>query len=74
MVVAIMESEHYTWVGLGDTEKEACGAILKKWNDNQRELENRGYKTAEIYNTPSELMDYYGIHTYELNRGEAVFE
>ena len=70
MVVAIMGSEHYEWVALGDSKAEAAETIRKEWNKRQREMERSGYKQACIYQSWQELMDWYGIHFYELEKGQ----
>jgi len=70
MVVALMDSENYEWVALGETESEAANCILKEWNRRQKEFEKRGYKQAECFKTWHELSDWYGIRFYHLEKGQ----
>ena len=61
MFIAQMESENYSWIAIGETEKEAKEAIVNKWNDSTREPM-----------TVEKLDEYYGIATMSLKKGECV--
>ncbi len=73
MFVAIMDSDSYEWVGLGDSEKEALESIRKRYNEEQQKMESRGYKTAETFDSVSDMTDWYGFRVYEIERGECDF-
>lgn len=60
--IAIMNSESFEWIALGDTEAEAKEAIRKAWNKRD------AYKRERL--TLEELEDWYGIGIYELSAGQ----
>lgn len=64
--VATMESESYSWVAVGKTEKEAMNAIAKEWN------EGRGHTRRDPM-TADELGEYYGIYCEFIKFGECDF-
>lgn len=53
--IATMESESYTWTGVGLTKDEAIEAIVKEWNEGSGN-EYREEMALE------ELNNYYGIN------------
>ncbi len=62
MYIALMDSENYSWIGCGQTEKKAKEAIVKEWN--------RSDIREKI--TLSELEDSYSINCYWLEDGYCV--
>jgi hypothetical protein len=64
--VAIMESENYTWTGIGLTEDEAIEAIVKEWN------EGSGSKGREPM-TLDELQNWYGIGCIFIELGKCIW-
>ena len=65
VIVAIMKSETYSWVALGNTKTEAMNAIVEEWNDGNRLRKNV---------TLEELIKWYEIRTYKLKPGECYVE
>lgn len=60
--IAIMETEHFSWLAVGKTEEEARNAIAKAWN--KKDGYHRERQTTE------QLDSYYGINVYDLADGE----
>ena len=65
--VAIMETEHYTWRAVGQTEEEAVQAVINEWQ-NGSGYEHRTYMTRE------ELEEYYGINRWFIEFGQCKWE
>ena len=61
--VATMETEHYSWTAVGNTQFEAINAIVTEWN------EGRGSSCRDTM-SKDELEEYYGINCnyYELGK------
>lgn len=73
MYIATMDSESKTWISLGGTTEEAKGAILDKWNYEQREMAARGYiEEATIFDDVGALEYEYEINIVKVQRGECV--
>lgn len=73
MYIATMDSESKTWIALGGTTEEAKGAILNKWNYEQREMVARGYlEEATIFESVEDLEEEYEINTVNVPRGGCV--
>lgn len=70
MFVATMDSEHFEWMALGKTEKEALEALRQAWNRNQREAYKHYGGDMWLVETPNELMEYYGVWVEELKPGQ----
>ena len=69
--VATMDTDSRSWVALGSSEKSAKVALLRAYNQNQKALEEWGYKVAEPFKTVDDLEEYYGVRTWYLGVGEA---
>ena len=69
MVLAIMVSENYTWVALGNNKTEAGNALVKAWNERQRNMADNGFE-PEYYNSYRKLDDWYGIYFASMKPGE----
>ena len=41
--------------------------------EEQQKMESRGYKTAETFDSVSDMTDWYGFRVYEIERGECDF-
>lgn len=53
--VARMETEHYTWIAVGNTEDEAINAIVTEWNAGKGSIRREAM-------SKDELEKYYGIN------------
>lgn len=68
-VVITMETESFTWVAAASTVAGAKRALMKKWNDRQKErkaIYGDSYLDF-IVKRFSDLEDCYGINVYEFN-------
>ena len=75
MFVAIMESEHYSWMALGNTEEQAMDAIREAWNKHQRGVFKRdGDFEMLSFETNEDLNNYYGIWVEELKPGQCKWQ
>ena len=63
--IATMESENYTWTGVGLTADEAIQAIVKEWNMGVGSNYREGM-------TREELNDYYGINYEFIKLGKCI--
>ena len=71
MFVATMESENKSWIALGETIEEAKDAILEKWNDDQRDMVQRGWLNSPTYfRSVNKLDEEYGIIVQAIELGE----
>jgi len=72
--VATMETNHYSWTALGDTEAEARTAIEKlffKHIKNAIGLSRADWFMQNYFD--GDFADFFGIHITELAPGEATF-
>lgn len=62
MYIALMDSENYSWIGCGTTERKANEAVLREWNSS----DVREKITLDV------LEDYYGIWCCKLTDGDCI--
>ena len=70
MVIAIMHSESFEWIALGNDYKDAGQALLDKWNKDQINLSNFYGFEPNTYETVDDLTEYYGVTFIKLDSGE----
>ena len=71
MIIAHMDTGHFEFVALGETEDGARKAILKGWRKHRKAYTRPGDR--DCYLTPTaEVEDYYGIGFTELKAGECA--
>ena len=69
MIVAILESENFSWYALGETLTEALTCIRKEWNKRQDEMKKYGRKPIYKFKSNKELLDYYDVMFIPLEKG-----
>lgn len=70
--VAEMESERFTWMGIGRTPEEAVAAIGKRWDRQQRD--RGGNLFWDDTDTGESLPEYYGVNVRKMRIGEGYME
>lgn len=61
MYLVIMDTEHYSFIAVGETEEKAKRALVKKFNE-------RAPKRA----TRKALEEWYGISVYEIKQNTCI--
>jgi len=68
MIVITMETEHFSWIALGEDENHARLAMAEAIRNHADQMPEGAWDDM----SPSTVMNYYGAHFDELNPGEAM--
>jgi hypothetical protein len=74
MFVALMDSEHYHWLGAGETEEQARDAIERAWAQHMLRVAQDDPGVLDDAVLPEDLANWYGIRTYEVRPGDAYLD
>ena len=88
--VAEMETERFTWMGIGRTKDEAVAGLRKRWNEHAKRVRKDGFPIALFDEDPQDpetdprdwepdekrqtVPDYYGMWLRRMEFGEGYMD